>query len=320
MGTEAQMNFLLVGGIGYLGGRLAAYLSSRGHRVTVSTRRNMGEVPGWAVAHEIVHLELSNPADILKHLSDKDVVVYLSAPDAEAAERSPLDALRAGGEFVWNTMEALCGSIARPALLYVSTFHVYGCNAKGEIREDTVPMPVHPYALGKHLGEEVLRLFKHQKKINALCVRLSNSFGAAMGADVPCTSLVFNDLCRQAVTIRELHLRSSGTAKRNFITMEDAVRAVEYLSLFQEGWPADGVIHLGSELHFSALEVAEMIADRTLNLFGFKPRIVVPEQSMQSSQNSFRFSVDRLAKMGFTWLNRVNHEIDETLRLYAGNC
>ncbi len=308
------MNFLLIGGIGYVGGRLASYLKSRGHRVSISTRRSPEDVPAWVIADEIIWD--ANGADFAHALETVDVVLHLAAPDASAAARNPAEALRAGGEWTWQLLEKLLERKSTSPLLYLSTFHVYGRNVAGEIRETTLPIPSHPYAIGKYLAECIVQFFRGQKGIRALCVRLSNVFGTAAAHGIPCNSLVFNDLCRQAIINKRLTLHTTGDQKRNFITMEDTVRALEFLALRNEEWPVDGVIHMGSKLHLSIREVAEIVAERTNALFGYSPEIITPEAHECHPAVEFTYSIERLEGMGFVWNNRVEKEVDDTLNFF----
>lgn len=311
------MRFLLVGGIGYLGGRLAHYLKSRGYHVTITTRRPPASIPGWVEAEEVVNVGPASSLEIKPLLNETDVVIYLAAPNEMLAAEYPIEALKAGGEDFWCFMEAAAGVSKPPSVIYLSTFHVYGKNAFGEVREDTLPVPVHPYSLGRYIGEGVVQVFRARNKLSALSVRLSNAFGAPAGLDVPRWSLVFNDLCRQAVLNRQIVLNSSGTQRRNFITMHDTVRALEFLSLNIEKWPLDGIINLGSALHLSILEVAEIIAARTEALFGYRPPVAVQESRLVGVDREFNYNIDRLLKLGFTFTGRVEQEVDSTLRLCA---
>jgi len=313
------VNFLLIGGIGYVGGRLASYLKSCGHRVCISTRRDLEEVPEWVIADEVICFDPDNGDSSGLLLDGMDAVVYLAAPNEIDSAKNPCSALRAGGELTWKVLEALTERNVPPPFLYLSTFHVYGSNATGEITETISPLPIHPYALGRYFGECVVQLFRARKKVTALCVRLSNAFGAAAGQNVLRHSLVFNDLCRQAVIERSLTLKSTGAQKRNFIAMEDVVRAIEFLAMRADEWPSDGLIHLGSAIHLSILEVAEMISQRSEALLGFRPRIIVPEGGGEDYVVDFVFSIERLKRMGFVWNNRIEKEIDDTLLLYSGS-
>lgn len=317
------MKFLIFGGIGYIGGRLCKYLKSMGHQVVIATRR-LSAVPTWIVADRIIKVNLESKSFVLPVIKNIDVVIHLAAPDETVATRNPIEALRAGSELTWKILEAVSkgshnlpdGSQV-PSFIYLSTFHVYGKNTIGEIREDCVPLPVDAYALGKYFGECVVRSFRHRRKINTLSIRLSNAFGVAESIEIPRWTLVFNDLCRQAVTKKRLLLKTRGQQQRNFITLDDTVRAIEFLSLLRKQWPEDGIINLGSGIQMSIRQVAELVANRFKKLFSIKIPIIVPESSEGICSAGFNFNVDRLSSLGFSWNNQLEKEVDDTLLLLA---
>jgi len=312
------MNALLIGGIGYVGGRVAAHLKSQGHHVAVTTRRPATKTPSWLQADEIISRpDFQFSSDVFK---DRDVIIHLAAPDEIAAERNPFEALNAGADVTWATLQSLVASgHASIPFIYLSTFHVYGKNARGEMTEATVPYPVHPYGLGRYLGECVVRAFRERHKVNALCVRMSNSFGAAAGFDVPRWTLIFNDLCLQAVKTNEMVLKSAGLQERNFITLEDAARALEFLAQRPTQWPQDGILHLGSDLQLNMLKVTEFIAEGCRELLVKSPSIVRPEPKPGERTVAFDFQSKRLAALGFTWKNDIRNEVRATLELCRRN-
>ena len=308
------MKALVIGGIGYVGGRLCAYLESQGHHVAITTRRPHDQVPAWVHANEIIPVhDFQKVQQIFK---GRDIVFHLAAPDEIAAEKNPLEALNAGAEGTWSILQSMIDSgQAGCPFIYLSTFHVYGKSARGIVDQSTVPYPVHPYGLGRYLGECVVRSFHERHKVKALCVRMSNSFGVAAGFDVPRWSLIFNDLCLQAVKNKEMILKTPGLQKRNFITLHDATRALEYLAQRPEQWPHDGLIHLGSQNQLSVLKVAEMVAQGYQQLWGSVPRIVRPDPKPGDHPSEFVYESKRLAALGFAWENPIAEEIKATLKL-----
>jgi UDP-glucose 4-epimerase len=243
------------------------------------------------------------------------VVIHLAAPDEIVSAQHPIEALRAGGEGTWNVLDALAACEKPPLFLYLSTFHVYGPNGKGTVTEDTPPFPVHPYSVGRFAGETVTQAFRHRHQLKALCVRASNIFGAPVSLDIPRWSLVFNDLCLQAVKDKKLILKTSGVQKRNFIAMMDAVRALEFLSLHSDKWPLDGTIHLGSSLNLSIVEAANHVAKWAPAILGYSTPIEMASQKSGEGTSDLDFSIARLVKMGFAWKNSIPEEIQATLKL-----
>lgn len=310
------MRVLLLGGIGYLGGRLAQHLTARGHDVRVTTRSAAETVPSWVSAGRVYQTDLRPGPELTAALEGADVVFHLAAPGQESATKDPAGAVRFGAEGTWHIAEAVAKTNPAAALIYVSTYHVYGRNLHGRITEETPPAPLHPYGVSKQMGEHAVQYFRRTAGLRALCVRLSNAFGAPAGSEITQWSLVFNDLCRQAVNERAIRLRSSGLQKRSFITMGDAVAAFEHLAAHPEAWPEDGVMHVGSSsLCLGIRDVAEIVAERAAVVLGYRPEITAPGPAAGERVTELTFVVDRLAATGFAWKNEMEAEVDATLRL-----
>ena len=315
------MKFLLIGGVGYIGGRLASHLKSQGHYVRLSTRRPPSSIPAWVAADSVVQLDFNHREDVFRALDAIDMVVDLAAPDEVLSARQPRLSIQAGGEQTWALLETVADRSAseRPGFIFMSTFHVYGPHGYGEIRETTPASPVHPYAVGRYIGERVVESFRQRYQLAALSVRLSNAFGCPASIDVPRWSLVFNDLCYQAVHQKNLTLKTAGHQERNFITLEDTCRAIGFLAERKSAWPKDGVIHIGSKLQWTILEVAKMVSDCTQRVCGYTPSINAPQTADSATVVKFHFSIDRLKSLGFDWRNNFEEEIRSTLNLYLNS-
>jgi hypothetical protein len=130
-----------------------------------------------------------------------------------------------------------------------------------------------------------------------------------MTRDVDVWHTFVNELCTQAVKHREMIIKSPSNSERNFVTLQDFCRAFYYLG-FELGRPTDSLtVNLGSVQSRTLYEMAELIAERTEVVLGFRPRIVeqVPPSTDSSSLN---FNSSKLRNMGFTTEERFEFEID----------
>jgi UDP-glucose 4-epimerase len=246
--------------------------------------------------------------DLREHI---DAVVHLASPDQNAAAADPAGFLATSAELAWTVCDLVSRLQPAPVLLYVSTFHVYGSEAAGVITEALPPGPSHPYALGKWMGEQAVQYFR-RRGLPALCLRLSNAFGAPADAEISQWGLVFNDLCRQAVCTGAVAVRNAAQ-RRNFITLEDFCRALEFVACCPACRPPDGILNLGGELNLTMAEVAEMVAARARVILGRNVEIHLP--AVPGRGTDFEFSIARLRDYSFNWTSPVDREIDETLRM-----
>lgn len=312
------MNFLITGGLGYLGGRLASFLIENSHHVMITTRRSTDLLPDWALKYDIHQITSYTSSELTEILTDINCIFNLAAPDAQLAALEPLNALQAQTEYTWNLLEALKQIKTRPPFINLSTFHVYGASkSKGIISEEQIAVPEHPYAIGHYFSEIITNSYASKNNLNTLNVRLSNAIGWPIAPEAAKWTLVFNDLCRQAVVSDTLILQTHGQQKRNFITIADTVRALCFLAENNDKWPKDRLINCGSKQNLSIEQLARLIKKRAMTILNKELSIAVGD-STDGDYYKFEYNISRLELMGFQWNNDITDEIDKTLTLYAG--
>ena len=149
--------------------------------------------------------------------------------------------------------------------------------------------------------------------MQGIVLRLSNSIGAPINAKVDRWSLIGNDLCRQAITTQEMHLKTSGIQERDFIALSDVARATGHMIRLDEEKIADGIFNLGGENSLSIIQLATKIQDRCKLKFDFTPHIVRPEPRNAETVAPLKYSVEKLKTTGFQLQGSLEQEIDDTL-------
>jgi len=311
---------LVTGGLGYLGGRLVAALARTPGTTVVATSRSgawPADYPAEAradVALRPLDLAAPAPADLCDGVTD---VVHLAAANEIVSGRDPE---RAIDVTVTGTVRVLERAVAAGVrrFVYLSTAHIYGAPLVGHLTEATLPRPGHPYATTHRAAEDFVLAAGDRGALDAVVVRLSNSFGAPAWAGVDRWTLVLNDLCRQAVTARALTLRSAGTQERDFVTLDDATRALVHLLDLPRAALGDGVFNLGGR-PATILAMAERVRARAAAVLGFTPplHVLAPPASAAPAPPAppLDFDCARLAATGFRWTHDVDAELDATLRL-----
>jgi UDP-glucose 4-epimerase len=311
-----DLKILITGGLGYLGGRIADFLK-RNHpesTIALGTSREISEAPDWAKAFQIVPLNILDPASIEKAVSnDTHAIIHLAALN----EHDSFDNI----ESAWKTnalgTQALLSAASQKQILkfiYFSTIHVYG-DCQGEITEDSPTRPYHPYAASHRAAEDMVRFYQHYTNMDTLTLRLSNGFGYPMDSGVNRWTLVFNDLCRQAMTSGEMVIKSSGKQQRDFISLHDVAAAVDHF-LFKNSkkWD-DGLFNLGGDCSFSILEVAKTIATVYEKKYGKLVPTQIEGEDKGESHGSVHFNIDKLKKTGFCLTGNIEKEIEKTLSI-----
>ncbi len=324
------MKILITGGLGYIGGRLAQHLGEvyGNENITLFARSNK-HIPPWAQNNEITVGDVLDTRSLKEACHNINAVVHLAALNEIDSAKDPLAAIRVNGEGTLNLINAAT-SKGVEQIIYFSTFHVYGLNASGTINEQTLPLPVHPYAITHHVSEDLVRMANNKNDINGTIVRLSNGFGCPTHPQVNRWTLVVNDLCLQAVLKNKMVLKTSGKQQRDFITLTDTSRGVEHLLSIDERDYNDNngshhnidkdmkddprTYNLGGDRSMSILNMAKLIQSRCEKTMGHYPEIVVEEDTPGNGKEiPLKYDISKIKKTGFKLTSNINEEIDRTI-------
>ena len=312
------MSILITGGLGYIGGRVANYLKEKASdsRIFLTTRGKNRVLPQWAEDFTVLRMDLLDDNSIADCLKDKviNVIIHLAALNEIDSMKTPELALEVNTQGTYKLLNiANAHNVKR--FVYFSTFHVYGETSGSVITEETPTRPFHPYAITHRAAEDIVTFFNHYHKMKTLIFRLSNGYGYPMDMDINRWTLVFNDLCRQAVTSGRIVLKSSGKQHRDFISLHDVARAVEhFLFAVPDKW-GDGLYNLGGNCSMSILDVANKISDVYKTKYKKKRLEIKTGNDDDSSITSepVKYDIDKIAESGFTLEGDIISEIERTM-------
>lgn len=311
---EATKVVLVTGGFGYVGGRVAQELARQGWTVRLGTRHRAAP-PTWLPHAEVAgELDLLSDAACERACAGVQAVVHMAATNEIDSGARPLEAAEV------NTTGAIRLLLAAervrvPRFLYFSTAHVYGAPLQGTLTEETLPRPAHPYAISHKGAEDWVLAARDKRTLEGIVVRFSNGMGSPAHPDVNRWTLVFNDLCRQAVQNRRLTLLSSGVQLRDFVTLADAGAAVAHLLALPRETAGDGLFNLGGKTPLRILDAALRVQERCEAILGFTPPLTRPDPKPGETSLPLDYRIDKLEATGFRLTGDINTEIDATLRL-----
>lgn len=307
---------LITGGFGYLGGRIATHLAKGNLYTLILSSRKEQSAPGWLPAAETICLDYLHSESMVSAMEGVNAVIHLAAMNENECVTDPARAVVVNTLGTRNVLEAsIDGRVDQ--FIYFSTAHVYGAPLMGHITEETLPKPVHPYAITHHGAEDFVLAANRYKKIKGTVIRLSNGFGVPTHPEVDRWTLLVNDLCRQLAQTGKMQLLSSGVQKRDFITLEDIGRAVAHLLELPQDASQDGLFNLGGQSSFSVWEIAQRIAVRCKRVLGFAPEIIRPTSGEDEIADPLFFDSNKFRNTGFIWEGDMDKEIDETLQMSA---
>lgn len=308
---------LITGGLGYIGGRIADYIGRKSPdaEVILSTSRKDYSTPDWAKSMKIRYINLLDRATIEKSLDGVETVIHLAALNEIDSMKNIEMAMNVNVIGTFNLISEMRKKDI-DKFVYFSTIHVYGDIYNKYINEDSPTRPFHPYATTHRAAEDIVNYFKHYDNIKALIFRLSNGMGYPMDGEVNRWTLVFNDLCRQAIASGRIVLKTSGRQHRDFITLYDVCRAVHhFLYTIPDEW-GDGLYNLGGECSMSIMDSANLVA----NVYRKRYRknissIEKADSKDDNQQNPINYDINKLKQKGFVLKGDMKYEIEETLKV-----
>ena len=306
---------LITGGFGYVGGRLSRRLSEE-HEVWVSSRKPVPEdiLRLHGRVKRIDHALLLDPATFPASV---DVVIHMAALNEIDSVKFPSEAIRVN---IDETRMILENSISKKVdqFIYFSTAHIYGSPLEGTITEESLPRPVHPYAITHRAAEDYVVAAAKHKRIRGMVLRLSNSFGAPVSAHVNRWSLLANDLCRQAVEKGTITLRSNGCQYRDFICLADVEEVLAKMLVNPQ--PLKHIIYnLGSGISMRVIDMADSIIQSAVTVLKKNISLDLPAESFPTDEPSLNYSIGRLLTEGYHITNDVNMELESLLLFCAEN-
>lgn len=305
-----RKKILITGGIGFVGGRLAKKLSEN-FEVIVSSRSILADDNKLlhGIHSSILHSDLLT---VEKFPDNIFAVIHLAALNEWDCVKYPSEAIRVNIDESRIILENSV-AVGVTKFIYFSTAHIYRSPLLGNINEETLPLPAHPYAITHKAAEDYIIAATLQKKIQSVVIRLSNSFGAPVSPTVNRWTLLANDLSKQAIENKKLKLLSNGCQYRDFVCLTDVEYCIEKIVNSDSDKFKKIVYNLGSGVGLKVIDMATMIIDVYSELFGETIPLELPENATPSVEPSLYFSIDRLISEGVIIKNDFKEELKELL-------
>ena len=257
---------LVTGAFGLLGSWLVKALLDDGARVVALRRDEPAtsslELLGLARAVDVVSGDICAPGLVSRALAEYEVdsVFHLAAQTlVGVASSSPAATFETNIRGTWLVLEA-CRLHGVERVVVASSDKAYGTQPQLPYREDQPLLARHPYDVSKAACDMLARSYWHTFQVPVAVTRCANLYG---GADTNSSRLVPEAVCA-ALAGRRPVLRSDGSPERDFLYVEDAVRA--YLAVWRalEGEPARGeAFNAGGGRPWPVAEVVALIARLT---------------------------------------------------------
>lgn len=293
---------LITGGSGYLGGRIATHLEQLGYQVRVgkSVKSNSNGFP----------IDFTDDHSINSACDGISSIIHLAAMNAQSCNDNPEKALLINSLGTLKLLKAAKkNKISK--FLYFSTAHIYGSPLIGEINEESLPRPLHPYSITHRVAEDYVMEEACQHGLSASVFRLTNAIGSPITPQANCWILVANDLCRQAVINNSIKVHSNKFLQRDFIPISSICSVVS--SSLNSNVLDGEIVNLSSGIAITLQSLAVLIADRSEVVLGFRPHINFLNNSIETDTERLIISNSKLSDLGFKIDNNLSDEIDQLL-------
>jgi len=253
---------VVTGGAGFIGSHLAEALLASGCRVQVVDDLSGGSVQNLPMGHDrlqLLKVDLARPeADrpaLFQAIAEADLVFHLASPvGVFRAHRQRLQVCQSILGSSLTVIEA-CRQGQTP-LLVTSSSEVYGTGSTAPLKEsDLAPLSVDArwgYGVSKLAMEHLALGLIEESGIPAWVVRFFNVAGPRQRAE---TGLCVATFVRAALEGAPLVVHGSGTQKRAFLHVADAVEAV--LAVVQSGNLIGVPVNIGGDAPVTIRQVAE---------------------------------------------------------------
>jgi UDP-glucose 4-epimerase len=251
---------VVTGGAGFIGSHLVDRLLASGRRVrvldnfSVGRRQNLSRHQDDA-ALEIVNCDVASKDTVMTACAGAERIFHLAArADVVPSIQEPEAYFRANVDGTFSVLEAARAHRVR-RVVYAASSSCYGVPDIYPTPETAPADPRYPYALTKHLGEQLVLHWAKVYRVPAVSVRFFNVYGPRARTSGT-YGAVFGVFLAQLLAGRPLTIVGDGEQTRDFTFVSDAVDAL--LTVAEQGAPAR-VYNVGSAKPVSVNELVRLL-------------------------------------------------------------
>jgi UDP-glucose 4-epimerase len=261
------MKTLVTGGAGFIGSHLCELLVAQGHEVLaldslVSGRlQNLKTIAGQPGVR-FVQADICDSAAIAPYFEGVDWVFHLAGlADIVPSIEQPAQYFQTNVTGTLHVLEA-ARRFGAKRLVYAASSSSYGVPDVYPTPETHPIKPLYPYALTKHMGEELVLHWARVYQMPAMSLRLFNVYGTrsrtsgAYGA-------VFGVFLAQKLHGQPFTVVGDGTQTRDFTYVTDVARA--FLAAAESDL-SGLALNVGSGDHYSVNRLVELLGGDVVHI------------------------------------------------------
>lgn len=259
------MRVLVTGGAGFIGSHLCDYFILKGHQVVVVDNLTGGRLDNLS-QHlgnddlEFHQVDIRNKESLNKCFKNIDWVVHLAGlADIVPSIEAPEDYFTTNVLGTLHVLEcARTHSVKR--FVYAASSSCYGIPDAYPTAELAPIKPQYPYALTKHMGEELVLHWCHTYHIPTVSLRLFNVYGPRVRTN-GVYGAVFGVFLAQKAQGKAFTVVGDGSQTRDFTYVTDVTNA---FWMAVESNLSGEVLNVGSGDHYSINRLVELLGGEIL--------------------------------------------------------
>jgi UDP-glucuronate decarboxylase len=222
-------NYLVTGGLGFVGSHLAEDLYNSGHTVTVLDNLSNGHQNNLSHLKDKISFSISNVEKINSTTFDQrfDGIFHLATAPRSSSLRDPLRDIETNCKGMISVLELAKKDDAK--VVFTSNSGIYGStnNGGGPIDENSINNPTTPYDANKLVSEYYCKIYHNIYNTRSAIVRFATVYGErqrvneALNWRPLVATFVKNVLKQEKVTVN-----GDGQQTRDLLYVKDAVQGV----------------------------------------------------------------------------------------------
>ncbi|RJS77865.1 NAD-dependent epimerase/dehydratase family protein [Candidatus Bathyarchaeota archaeon] len=308
------MKILVIGGMGFVGSHLSEEFVNTGHSVVIASRskkkiRNIANI----IDHvKIEYGDITNykwlETIILKH--KPDVIFHLAGQltHYEAFE-NPLYDVDVNSKTTLVILETLRKMEKPCRLILGSTFWVVGKPKTLPINEETPCNPLNLYAADRLASEHYCRIYNRVYGLDALVMRLTNTFGPREQYNNP-RKAALNYLLYKGFKGETVPIYDEGKFFRDYIYISDIVSAAK--AIMEKGKSGE-IYFVGTNTPTWFYDIGKWIEELTPGKVVY---VESPEYHKKIDVGNIVVDNTKLKKLGWNWKVPVKEGLKKTLEYY----
>lgn len=308
------MKILVIGGMGFVGSHLSEEFVNTGHSVVIASRSKK-KIQNIANIIDHVKIEYGDITDykwletiILKH--KPDVIFHLAGQltHYEAFE-NPLYDVDVNSKTTLVILETLRKMEKPCRLILGSTFWVVGKPKTLPINEETPCNPLNLYAADRLASEHYCRIYNRVYGLDALVMRLTNTFGPREQYNNP-RKAALNYLLYKGFKGETVPIYDEGKFFRDYIYISDIVSAAK--AIMEKGKSGE-IYFVGTNTPTWFYDIGKWIEELTPGKVVY---VESPEYHKKIDVGNIVVDNTKLKKLGWNWKVPVKEGLKKTLEYY----